>query len=157
MPLACTPCGLSYCAKAPFWARIFRLSTIFTLSFSGRTKILSDISGPRHKNCNTLAGRFRRTTASISLMINIQMISQNLHIITNTGISSYTISKSKMISRRQGGGDDAYCTYVEEADDAANKDSALIKKWYNYYPDCLPDICSIFTSIIIILSSSSSE
>jgi hypothetical protein len=34
-------------------------------------------------------------------------------------------SKSKMISRRQGEGDDAYCTYVEEADDAANKDSAL--------------------------------
>ena len=49
-----------------------------------------------------------------------------------------TISKSKMISRRQGGGNEAYCTYVEEADDApgirrgslpgcvANKDSALI-------------------------------
>src|SRR5450759_1597735 len=36
------------------------------------------------------------------------------------------ISKSKMILRRQGGGDEAYCTYVEEADDAANKDSALI-------------------------------
>jgi len=36
-----------------------------------------------------------------------------------------TISKSEMISRRQGG-DEAYCTYVEEADDAANKDSALI-------------------------------
>jgi hypothetical protein len=31
-----------------------------------------------------------------------------------------------MISRRQGGGDEAYCTYVEEADDDANKDSALI-------------------------------
>ena len=39
---------------------------------------------------------------------------------------SYTNSKSKMISRRQGGGDETYCTYVEEADDAANKDSALI-------------------------------
>jgi len=39
----------------------------------------------------------------------------------------YATSKSKMILRRQGGGDDAYyCTYVEEADDAANKDSALI-------------------------------
>jgi hypothetical protein len=38
----------------------------------------------------------------------------------------YTISKSKMISRRQGGGDETYCTYAEEADDAANKDSALI-------------------------------
>ena len=37
-----------------------------------------------------------------------------------------TLSKSKMISRRQGGGDKAYCTYVEEDDDAANKDSALI-------------------------------
>jgi len=31
-----------------------------------------------------------------------------------------------MISRQRGGSDDAYCTYVEEADDAANKDSALI-------------------------------
>jgi hypothetical protein len=30
-----------------------------------------------------------------------------------------------MISRRQGGGDEAYYIYVEEADDAANKDSAL--------------------------------
>jgi hypothetical protein len=39
---------------------------------------------------------------------------------------SYSISKSMMISRRQGGGDEAYCTYVEEADDDANKDSALI-------------------------------
>ena len=29
-----------------------------------------------------------------------------------------------MISRRLGGGDEAYYTYVEEADDAANKDSA---------------------------------
>jgi len=37
-----------------------------------------------------------------------------------------TISKSEMISRRQGGGGDAYYTYVEEADDDANKDSALI-------------------------------
>ncbi len=35
-----------------------------------------------------------------------------------------------MISRRQGGGDEAYCTYVEEADDAANTDSALIWNWY---------------------------
>jgi hypothetical protein len=40
--------------------------------------------------------------------------------------SGYTISKSKMISRRQGGGDETYFTYVEEPDDAANKDSALI-------------------------------
>jgi hypothetical protein len=31
-----------------------------------------------------------------------------------------------MISRRQGGGDEAYFTYVEEADNEANKDSALI-------------------------------
>jgi len=37
-----------------------------------------------------------------------------------------TISKSKMILRRLGGGDEAYYTYVEEADDEANKDSALI-------------------------------
>jgi hypothetical protein len=34
-----------------------------------------------------------------------------------------------MISRRQGGGDEAYYTYVEEADDDANKDSALIQEW----------------------------
>ena len=40
---------------------------------------------------------------------------QTIHYSTNT------ISKSKMISRRQGGGDKAYCTYVEEADDATNK------------------------------------
>jgi hypothetical protein len=38
----------------------------------------------------------------------------------------YSISKSKMILRRQGGDDEAYFTYAEEADDAANKDSALI-------------------------------
>jgi hypothetical protein len=31
-----------------------------------------------------------------------------------------------MISRRQGGGEEAYFTYVKEADDAANKDSAFI-------------------------------
>jgi hypothetical protein len=31
-----------------------------------------------------------------------------------------------MISRRQGGGDEAYCTYIEEADDVANKDNAFI-------------------------------
>ena len=31
-----------------------------------------------------------------------------------------------MISRRQEGGEEAYFTYAEEADDAANKDSALI-------------------------------
>jgi hypothetical protein len=32
-----------------------------------------------------------------------------------------------MISRWQGGGAEAYCcTYVEEADDAANKDNAFI-------------------------------
>jgi len=41
----------------------------------------------------------------------------------------YTISQSKMISRRLGGGDEAYRVYVEEADDDANKDSALIQKW----------------------------
>jgi hypothetical protein len=35
-------------------------------------------------------------------------------------------SKSRMISRRQEGGDDAYYTYVEEADDDANIDNALI-------------------------------
>jgi hypothetical protein len=45
-------------------------------------------------------------------------------------VHGYTISKSKMISRRQGGGDEAYYIYVEEADDAANKDSALIENWY---------------------------
>jgi hypothetical protein len=31
-----------------------------------------------------------------------------------------------MILRRLGGGDEAYCTYVEEADNDANKNSALI-------------------------------
>jgi hypothetical protein len=46
--------------------------------------------------------------------------------IARLSAESYSISKSKMISRRRGGGDDAYCTYVVEADDAANKDSALI-------------------------------
>jgi len=35
-------------------------------------------------------------------------------------------SKSKMILRRLGGGDEAYYTYVEDADDEANKNSALI-------------------------------
>jgi hypothetical protein len=57
--------------------------------------------------------------------------------------TTYTISKSKMISRRQGEGDEAYFTYFVEADDApgtcdlqvmrragsANKDSALIYNW----------------------------
>jgi hypothetical protein len=31
-----------------------------------------------------------------------------------------------MISRRQGGGDEAYFIYAEDADDEANKESALI-------------------------------
>jgi len=39
---------------------------------------------------------------------------------------SNTISKSRMISRQQGGGGEAYYKYVEEADDYADKDSALI-------------------------------
>ena len=38
----------------------------------------------------------------------------------------HAASKSEKISRRQGAGDETYYTYVEEADDAANKDSALI-------------------------------
>jgi hypothetical protein len=33
-----------------------------------------------------------------------------------------------MISRRQGGGDEAYCTYVEEADDPACAGQALPTK-----------------------------
>jgi len=37
-----------------------------------------------------------------------------------------TISKSKMILRRLGGGDEAYYKYIEEADNDANKNSALI-------------------------------
>ena len=37
-----------------------------------------------------------------------------------------SIFKSKMILRRLGGGDEAYYTYVEEADNDANKNSALI-------------------------------
>jgi hypothetical protein len=41
-------------------------------------------------------------------------------------VKYYAASKSKMISRRLGGGDEAYCAYVEEADDEVNKDSALI-------------------------------
>ena len=40
-----------------------------------------------------------------------------------------SISKLKMILRRQEGGDEAYYVYVEEADDAANKNSALIQNW----------------------------
>ena len=35
-----------------------------------------------------------------------------------------SISKSMMIPRRLGGGDEAYYTYVEETDDDANKGSA---------------------------------
>ncbi len=38
-----------------------------------------------------------------------------------------------MILRRLGGGDEAYCTYVEEADDGANKNSTLIEKWYKRF------------------------
>ena len=34
-----------------------------------------------------------------------------------------------MISRRLGGGDEAYYAYVEEDDNDANKDSALSLKW----------------------------
>jgi hypothetical protein len=37
-----------------------------------------------------------------------------------------TISKSKMILRRLGGGNGAYCIYVEEDDNDTNKNSALI-------------------------------
>ena len=40
--------------------------------------------------------------------------------------SGNTNSKSKMILRRLVGGDEAYYTYVEEADNDANKNSALI-------------------------------
>ena len=40
-----------------------------------------------------------------------------------------SISKLKMILRRQEGGDEAYYAYVEEADDDANKNSALIQNW----------------------------
>ena len=53
----------------------------------------------------------------------------NLH---DRQLSFYTISKSKMILRRLGGGNEAYCTrvtfrlYVEKADNDANKNSALI-------------------------------
>jgi hypothetical protein len=38
----------------------------------------------------------------------------------------YIPFKSKMISKRQGEGNEAYYTYIEEADDAANAESALI-------------------------------
>jgi hypothetical protein len=37
-----------------------------------------------------------------------------------------TISKSKMILRRLGGDNEAYCICVEEDDNDANKNSALI-------------------------------
>jgi hypothetical protein len=47
-------------------------------------------------------------------------------IISRALAAFYTIFKLKMISRRPGGGDEAYYTYVEEADNCANKDSALI-------------------------------
>ena len=46
-------------------------------------------------------------------------------LIVVFGISN-TSFKSKMILRRLGGGDEAYYTYVEEADTDANKNSALI-------------------------------
>jgi hypothetical protein len=42
-----------------------------------------------------------------------------------------------MILRRLGEGDKAYCTYVEEADNDANKNSALIYNWY-YVCNCRP-------------------
>ena len=41
-------------------------------------------------------------------------------------LPNYTIFKSKMILRRLGGGDEAHYRYVEEADNDANKNSALI-------------------------------
>ena len=41
-------------------------------------------------------------------------------------MKSNTSFKSKMILRRLGGGDEAYCIYVEDADNDANKNSALI-------------------------------
>jgi hypothetical protein len=48
----------------------------------------------------------------------------SLNLITK--MLCYAASKSKMISRRQGGGDAGPPRRIEEADDAANKDSALI-------------------------------
>jgi hypothetical protein len=63
--------------------------------------------------CHTGAGRY-------------PVLSSTSWIPVFTGTTNNSIPKSKMISRRQGGGDEAYCTYVEEADDDANKDSALI-------------------------------
>jgi len=59
-------------------------------------------------------------------------------------LTNNTISKSKMILRRQGGGDEAYYTYVEEADDAANKNSALIYNWYN-----ILDVHVIYTNFAV--------
>ncbi len=41
-------------------------------------------------------------------------------------VQANTNSTSKMILRRLGQGDDAHYTYVEEADNDANKNSALI-------------------------------
>ncbi len=52
-------------------------------------------------------------------------ISSNVLIVTFNTFTN-TISKSKMILRRLGGGDETYYTYVEEADNDVNKNSALI-------------------------------
>jgi len=52
-----------------------------------------------------------------------QEIGQEAEINIHKSKSS---SKSKMISRQLGGGNEAYYAYVEEADDEAIKDSALI-------------------------------
>ena len=52
---------------------------------------------------------------------------QNRH-----GASSYSVSKSKMKSRRQGRGDAGVFSYVEEPIADANEDSALI--WKRNYP-----------------------
>jgi hypothetical protein len=47
-------------------------------------------------------------------------------LLIKIATTPYTISKSKMILRRLGGGDEAYYIYVEETDNDANKNSALI-------------------------------
>jgi polysaccharide deacetylase 2 family uncharacterized protein YibQ len=69
----------------------------------------------------------------------IRAISDAVKVLREKGISivpvsqiikkakaNNTTSKSRMILRRLGGGNEAYCTYVEAADNDANKNSALI-------------------------------
>ena len=70
-----------------------------------------------------VAGTFHPATYRRRKQNRMYKLCHNLH---DRQLSFYTISKSKMILRRLGGGNEAYYTYVEEADNDANKNSALI-------------------------------